>query len=176
MIIYVKTSKHRSAATLAIDSDDFKNLADEYWPIADDVQNDADRYWKFKLALRECGELLTTSTPPQLTLMLTKDRSTNNSEIDRMIYVHDFEKLCTEVGAEPIASDAAAFQTFNCKPNDNMLYCARLSVLVHNEEISDFLVDLDMLLHKYDKTASAVSKNAVSETGIDKLIKEMENK
>lgn len=172
MRIYVKTSNHPSAHTLAIDHSTFLDIQDQYWPIdADDIAGDP--YWQFKLSLRDACEedLGPHQTPRAYTFTVTRSRDNNCALIEKIKEHEDDEMFYADHEIEQIP-DNLARHTMR-RVGDRVNHTIRIATQLDGEQSSSFLLELEELLKKY--SSQTVNTPAVSEEVLEAAVEHLQN-
>jgi hypothetical protein len=152
MLIYVRTSNHPAAHTIAVESSVFLDLQDKYWPLTTD-EVDGDAYWNFKLELREIGkDMKSTDGAPSAKFTLTRSRIRNEILIERIKAVDDEDRFFAEHDIENISRpDRSIVHTLRTRGVD-IEHNIRLQTFVAAENSSEFLFKLEQLLTEYSTT------------------------
>jgi hypothetical protein len=156
MLVYVRTSNHPAAHTIAVESSVFLDLQDKYWPLTTD-EVDGDAYWNFKLELREIGkDMKSTDGAPSSKFTLTRSRIRNEILIERIKAVDDEDRFFADHDIENITRpDRSIIHTLRSQGN-NVEHNLRLQAFVAAENSSEFLFKLEQLLAEYG-TATRVN-------------------
>ena len=168
MRIYIRTSTHPSASTLAFDHEDFLNLQDEYWPIDGNIIA-GDPYWVFKAVLRKqtYAKLGADEGPRASTFTLTRSRDSNNHRIDDIIKADEDDTFFNDHDIEEISTvDNSIMHSFKRIADDNVNHIIRLKVSTAAEHTAEFLQKLEALITEYN----AAYVNSVSVVVNDEVI------
>ena len=149
MLVYVRTSNHPSAHTIAVESSVFLDLQDKYWPLTED-EVDGDAYWNFKLELREIGkDMKSTEGAPSSKFTLTRSRVRNEILIERIKAVDDEDRFFADHDIENISrSDRSIIHSLRSRGAD-VEHNIRLQTFVSAEHSAEFLGKLEQLLTDY---------------------------
>jgi hypothetical protein len=152
MRIYIRTSTHPSASTLAFDHEDFLNLQDEHWPIDGNIIA-GDPYWAFKAVLRKqaYAKLAADEGPRATTFTLTRSRDTNCYLIEEIIKADADNTFFDDNDVEEISTtDNSIMHSFRRTADDNVSHTIRLKVTTEACQTANFLGELEALVNKYN--------------------------
>jgi hypothetical protein len=152
MRIYIRTSTHPSASTLAFDHEDFLNLQDEHWPIDGNIIA-GDPYWAFKAILRKqsYAKLAADEGPTLTTFTLTRSRDTNCYLIDEIIKADADNTFFDDNDIEEISTvDNSVMHSFKRTTDDDISHIIRLKVTTEAAQTTEFLQKLEALLTEYN--------------------------
>jgi hypothetical protein len=152
MRIYIRTSTHPSASTLAFEHEDFLNLQDEHWPIDGNIIA-GDPYWAFKAILRKeaIAKLGANEGPRATTFTLTRNRDTNCYLIEEIIKADADNTFFDDNDIEEISTvDNSIMHSFRRTADDNVSHTIRLKVTTEAEQTAEFLQKLDALMEEYN--------------------------
>ena len=152
MRIYIRTSTHPSASTLAFEHEDFLNLQDEHWPIDGNIIA-GDPYWAFKAVLRkEAIEIYAAHAGPSLTkFTLTRSRDSNITRIDDIIKADEDNTFFDDNDIEEISTvDSSVMHSFKRTADDDISHIIRLKVTTEAAQTTEFLQKLEALLTEYN--------------------------
>lgn len=152
MRIYIRTSTHPSASTLAFDHEDFLSLQDEHWPIDGNIIA-GDPYWAFKAILRKqaYAKLAADEGPSSTTFTLTRSRNTNISLIDDIIKADEDNTFFDDHDIEEISTvDNSVMHSFKRTTDDNVSHILRLKLTTEATQTAEFLQKLEALVAEYN--------------------------
>ena len=152
MRIYIRTSTHPSASTLAFDHEDFLNLQDEHWPIDGNIIA-GDPYWAFKAVLRReaVAKLGANEGPSATTFILTRNRDRNVQLIDAIIKADEDDTFFIDHNIEDITtSDNSVLHSFKRTTDNNINHIFRLKLETEVEQTAEFLQKLEALIKDYN--------------------------
>lgn len=152
MRIYIRTSTHPSASTLAFDHEDFLNLQDEHWPIDGNIIA-GDPYWAFKAVLRKeaIAKLAADEGPTATTFTLTRSRDTNCYLIDEIIKADADNTFFDDNDIEEISTvDSSVMHSFKRTADDDISHIIRLKVTTEAAQTTEFLQKFEALLAEYN--------------------------
>lgn len=173
MLVYVRTSNHPSAHTIAVDSQIFLDLQDKYWPLTTD-EVDGDAYWNFKLELREVGEdMKADAGAPASKFTLTRSRVRNEILIARIRDVDDEDRFFADHDIENIStSDRGVVHSLR-RRNDEVEHNIRLHTTISAERSAEFLTKLEELYNEYS-SATRVNTPVVDEETLANVVEYLE--
>jgi len=156
MLVYVRTSNHPSAHTIAVESQTFLDLQDEYWPLIED-EAEVQAFWDFKIKLRSVGKDMKASDGlPSAKFTVTKSRVRNQILVERIKAVDDEDRFFAEHDIENITRpDRSIIHTLRSRGTD-VEHNIRLQAFVSAEHSAEFLFKLEQLLAEYG-TATRVN-------------------